>query len=454
MAHQSVTGIARQDTVNTGSDERGADRIAPGTPPVFTRALDFLGLERNVALNIAAGSLEAIGVGLWAGYLVKVLDAMGAAGWMIGFYGTVGGLMAAVAPYPGGLLSDRLGRGRALIVASGLSLAGFGIYLVAPTWWYFIPGAVLLSFAGNFRFMGSTALVSDRIGPRRRTTSLAVGNVIGRLPGIISPPLGGALIAFMVARSKSMAPADISEDARQTLGLLSGFRWAMGITIVLVCVAILLQRRYYKLPPARQDSGPMHPIRVFRSMRGDIKRLLLADCVVRIGSGLHMFFVPLYVLNVLERGYVEMGSLLSLMTATSVIMYIPAAKLADRTGQGSRRPIVGTTFLFFAAFPLALVLAPSAIWLIGVFVIAGLREFGEPARKALIMDLAGGGDGLGRRIGAYYMARGIAVFPAAFLGGLLWGWKPEAPFVIGGLVSAAGLVWFVLERVLFVREVR
>lgn len=419
---------------------------------ILARVLDFLGLERNVAMNIAAGSLEAIGVCLWAGYLVKVLDAMGAAGWMIGFYATVSGLMAAVAPYPGGLLSDRLGRGRALIVGSCLSLMGFGIYLVAPTWWLFIPGAVLLSFAGNFRFMGSQALVSDQTRPRRRTISMAVGNVLGRLPGIISPPLGGALIAFMVARSKSMAQAGISEDALQTQGLLHGFRWAMGITMILVCASILLQRRYYRLPPTGQNSGPVHPIRVFRSMHSDLKRLLLADSVVRIGSNLHMIFVPLYVLNVLKRGYLEMGSLLSLMTATSVIMYIPAAKLADRTGQASRRPFVATTFLFFAAFPLALVLAPSPIWLIGVFVIAGLRELGEPARKALIMDLAGDREGLGRRIGAYYMVRGIVVFPAVFLGGLLWSWKPQAPFVLGSLISTAGFVWFVLERVLFARE--
>jgi len=443
----------RQGAVNGGPARRSDGGTVRPTARVFARVLDFFGLERNVVVNVAAGSLQALGVALWGGYLVKVLDALGAAGWMIGFYGAVGGLMAAVAPYPGGLLSDRLGRGRALVLASCLSLTGFGIYMVAPTWWWFIPGALLLSFAGSFRFMGGQALTGDRLRENRRAVSLGVQNVIGRLPGVISPPLGGALIAFMVARAQRMAQGTVGRDVIQTQGLLHGFRWAVGITIVLVSVAILLQRRYYKLPPAGRDSSPVHPIRILRSMRGELKRLLLADSVVRIGSGLHMIFVPLYVLNVLKRGYVEWGSLLSLMTATSVIMYIPAAKLADRAGRASRRPFVGATFLFFAAFPLALVLAPSAVWLIGVFIIAGLREFGEPARKALIMDLAGDGDGLGRRMGAYYMARGVLVFPAAFLGGLLWGWRPEAPFVLGGLISAAGLAWFVLEGALFSRKV-
>ncbi|KPK78966.1 MAG: hypothetical protein AMJ81_14135 [Phycisphaerae bacterium SM23_33] len=86
-----------------------------------------------------------------------------------------------------------------------------------------------------------------------------------------------------------------------------------------------------------------------------------------------------------------------------------------------------------------------------MFLIAGLREFGEPARKALIMDLADGQQ-LGRRIGAYYMVRGMLICPAPFLGGLLWGWNPAAPFVLGGLVSATGLAWFVLEGLLFGRQ--
>jgi len=295
------------------------------------------------------------------------------------------------------------------------------------------------------------ALTGDRVREHRRAISVGVQNVLGRLPGVISPPLGGALIALMLTRAKAAAQGAVSEPALQTLGLLHGFRWAVGITIVLTAVAILLQRRYYRLPPPRQDNGPVHPMRVLRSMRSDLKRLLLADCLIRIGSGMHMTFVPLYVLNVLSRGYVEWGALLSLMTATSVIMYIPAAKLADRAGRFSRRPFVGATFLFFAAFPLVLVLAPSAVWLIGVFVVAGLREFGEPARKALIMDL-GHGEGLGRRIGAYYMVRGIVICPAPLLGGVLWGWDPAAPFVLGGLVSATGLVWFVLEGLLFARK--
>ncbi len=390
---------------------------------------DFLGLEHNVLVMVIAASLQTLGTGLWQGYLSKVLQFLGATGTMIGAFGTVGGLIGTVSPYFGGVLSDRMGRGRALILASTLALAGFCIYLVAPTWWWFIPGVILLRFAGSFRFMGSLALTGDRLPERRRAISIGVQGVITRLPRVISPTLGGLLMA-------------------SSLGLLWGFRTAVAVTLVLMVIAILIQRRYYRLPPPAEDEASLHPLAVLRAMKGELKGLLLADSLVRFGDRMFQMFLVLYVINVLGRGFVEFGSLLALRTATSVLLYIPVAKLADRAGRASRRPFVLATLLFIAAFPLALVDAPSAAWLIPLFILQGLREFGEPARKALILDLAPDA-ARGRQIGVYYMVRGIVMFPAPLIGGLLWDWNYVAPFLIGGIISSLGVLWFVLHGILF-----
>ena len=427
-------------------DELNTHKASQASPGSFARVLDFLGLDRNVMVMIAAVSLQGLGTQLWLGYTVKVLDALKAAGWMIGFYGTTSTLMSAVAPYPAGLLSDRLGRGRVLIIASVLALMGFAVYLVAPTWWMFIPGAILIRFAGSFRFMSSLALTGDRLRERRRAVSIGIQSVFGRLPRVISPPLGGILIAYMVTREK--AGGTVSEEAVQTLGLLHGFRWAVGMTMALTVIAIVIQCRYYRLPPPKRDDSPLHPLQVLRHIRSDLKRLLLADSLVRIGSRLYMTFTPLYVLNILGRGYVEWGSLQSVVAITSIITYIPTAKLADRSGRASRRPFIAATFLFFSIYPFALLLAPSAAWLIPVFIISGLREAGEPARKALIMDLAAQSS-LGRQMGAYHMIRGIFMSMAPLFGGVLWGWNPRNPFILGGAISMVGLLWFVLEGMFF-----
>jgi len=51
--------------------------------------------------------------------------------------------------------------------------------------------------------------------------------------------------------------------------------------------------------------------------------------------------------------------------------------------------------------------------------VRGLKEFGEPTRKALIMDLAPEGKKAGT-FGVYYLLRDVVVSLAAFGGALLW----------------------------------
>ncbi len=62
------------------------------------------------------------------------------------------------------------------------------------------------------------------------------------------------------------------------------------------------------------------------------------------------------------------------------------------------------------------------------FIIRGLKEFGEPTRKALIMDLAPEGK-KASTFGAYYLIRDAIVSVAAFSGALLWGTSIPPRFI-------------------------
>jgi len=119
---------------------------------------------------------------------------------------------------------------------------------------------------------------------------------------------------------------------------------------------------------------------------------------------------------------------------TSILVYIPAGKIADRIG---RKPFVILTFLSFALFPVALVIASSFTLLVGAFVVGGLREIGEPSRKAMIVDFAQ--DNIrARSVGLYYLIRSLSITPAAAIGGLLWKVAPQLPFVIAGIIGIIG----------------
>ena len=146
----------------------------------------------------------------------------------------------------------------------------------------------------------------------------------------------------------------------------------------------------------------------------------------------------LYVTNVLRFSVAQFGTLIAIQVVTSILVYIPAGRIADRIG---RKPFVIATFAGFALFPLAIIAASTFTLLIGAFIIGGLREIGEPSRKAMIVDFAA--EGLrARSVGLYYLVRSLSITPAGLVGGLLWTIKPELPFIVAGLIGIIGTVVF------------
>jgi MFS family permease len=97
--------------------------------------------------------------------------------------------------------------------------------------------------------------------------------------------------------------------------------------------------------------------------------------------------------------------------------------------------------VFFTLFPLTLLWADNFAWLAVAFVVRGLKEFGEPARKALIIAQAPP-QLRARTYGAYYLIRDCVVTLGSFLGAWLWSLSPQANFLGAALLGAAGALWF------------
>jgi MFS family permease len=159
---------------------------------------------------------------------------------------------------------------------------------------------------------------------------------------------------------------------------------------------------------------------------------------VRTCEGLVDVFLVLYVLDIVGIRAPEYGLLIGVQMATAILGYLPGAKLAERIG---RKPLVTATFVAFALFPIAVVAADSFPALVAAFIVGGLREIGEPARKALIVDLAQPRF-RARTVGMYYLVRSVSIAPAATLGGLLWQSDPSLPFFLAGGFGLLGAATF------------
>lgn len=400
-------------------DRTGAPITSHPPQPVRRRAARAVYRERNIVAISLATLLLALGENLWKRFLPKYLEALGAPVTAIGLFGTCQDFLDGVYQYPGGWIGDRFGRRRALLLFVALAAIGYALYWWAPAWPFIFLG---LGFVMAWSSMASPtlfAVVGDALPRERRALGFTVQSVLRRIPIAVAPTLGGLAIA--------------------AYGIVDGIHLGLGLTVALAAVTLIAVRRV-NIPVARDDV-PTNIIAVWRSLPPPLRWLLTSDIFVRTCEGLVDVFLVLYAINIVGISAPAFGALMAVQASTAIISYIPVARVADRVG---RKPFVIATFIAFAAFPVAVVLAHDFASLVVAFVIGGLRELGEPARKAMIVDLV---QPLlrARSIGLYYLLRSVAIAPAAFVGGILWNVTPALPFWIAGGTGLVGVIVFAVS---------
>jgi MFS family permease len=376
-------------------------------------------VRRATALALA---LFVFGFGeeLWFRYLPEYLRALGASAFTLGLFGTLKDFLDAAYAYPGGRISDRLGTRRALLLFGALSTVGFAILWA----WQSIAGV----FIGIFLVMAwaslglpaTFALVGEELEGGARVVGFTMQAILKRLPIVLAPPLGGLIL--------------------ERFGMKDGMRIGLAASIVLsIAMLIGLGRALRRTgeavaPPQDAGSAPMRT-----RLPAALRQLLIADCLIRLCEGLPEVFLVVWAIEIVRVTPAQFGILVSILMVTAIASYLPAAALA---GRAEKKPFVILTYAFFTLYPLAVLASRSFGALAAASVVGGLREIGEPARKALIVDLSDP-RARGRTVGVYYALRGFAVAGAAAVGGALWTIRPSLTFLIAGALGVAGTLWAV-----------
>src|SRR6266704_4536991 len=184
------------------------------------KVADYLSLDRNVSIASAAVFILGFGEKLWKKFLPKYLEALGASTPVIGLFGTAEDFFDAIYQYPGGWIADHLGRRRAFLIFIALSSGGYVVYLFSP-WWPLLFVALALVMA--WQSMASPAIfaiIGDSLPRERRAMGFTLQSILKRLPIVIAPILGGALIASQ--------------------GTLKGVHTGLLITLALAAITVLL----------------------------------------------------------------------------------------------------------------------------------------------------------------------------------------------------------------------
>lgn len=341
----------------------------------------------------------------------------------IGLLAGMDDLLSALYSFPGGYLSDRLGTKRALLVFNALSMVGYLCVIFIQTWWAVLVGAAFFISWSAISLPATMDLVAKIVPKNRRAMGVSVLSLVRRIPKMLGPVVGGACIALW--------------------GVGAGVRVAFVAALALALAAAVLQQAMIPDDAGGAKEAEPNPLKLWREMPEGLRNLLVSDILIRFCERIPDAFVVVWATRAALHPVSELtfGWLSAIENITAVLVYVPVAYLADRFG---KKPFVLITFGFFTCFPLALLHAQSAGPLAAAFVVRGLKEFGEPTRKSLILDLSPE-DRQAAMFGLYYLMRDVVVSVAAFGGALLWMISPAVNFWTASLFGLAGTVWFALK---------
>jgi MFS family permease len=380
--------------------------------------VEFLGLRRNVVLLLVALVLAGTGERLWLGFAPKYLETLGAGILIIGLFDALQTLLGAVYAYPGGWITDRIGQRRSLLLFNGLSFGGYVLVYFWQSWQALIIGVFLFLAWSALSLPATFAVVATSLDKSKHTMGIGVQSMVRRVPMMVGPVIGGWLV--------------------------TNYGWEDGIRFALMgCMAMSLATmifQWFMAEPLVPNSITKEVSfgAVVRSFNPTLRELLMSDILIRFCERLPYAFVIIWAINHAKITAQQFGWLVAIEMATAMVCYIPVAHLADKHGQ---KRFVLATFLFFTAFPLTMMIAQDFNMLVIAFIVRGLKEFGEPARKALIIAQASP-EIRARAYGAYYLIRDCIVTTGSFLGAWLWYLEPLLNFVVAAFCGAVGTWWF------------
>jgi MFS family permease len=360
------------------------------------RIAEFFGLKKNIVALLAMVILVGLGEKMAERFLPLYLMALGGGAFSVGLLNGLDNLLSALYSFPGGYASDKLGYKRALLLFNLLAMAGYVVVIAIPNWQAVILGAILFVSWTAISLPATMDMVATVLPRNKRTMGVSLHSLVRRIPMALGPVIGGALIG--------------------AFGETQGVRFAFIVAFVLAGVSLILQQVMIA-DEKRTSAEKVQPKSYgLTLLNAPLRNLLVSDILVRFCEQIPYAFVVIWCVSINKITPLQFGLLTTIEMATAMLVYIPVAYLADKS---TKKPFVVTTFVFFTMFPLVLLVAQSFWVMVIAFVIRGLKEFGEPTRKALIMDLAPDGR-KAATFGVYYLIRDIIVSVAAFGGALLW----------------------------------
>lgn len=380
-------------------------------------------LKKNSSMTAMVILVILVGLGekMAERFLPLYLIALGGSTWSVGFLNAMDNLLSALYSFPGGYLSDSLGYKKSLQLFTLVAMFGYLLVILIPAWQAVLIGAVFFISWTAVSLPAIMSLVSKAVPKERRAFGVSIHSFFRRIPMAIGPVIGGVLIG--------------------AFGTEKGVRYAFITALIMGAISILVVEKFMAADAGEKRESMKQKKKIPELFSPDLKSLLASDILIRFAEQIPYAFVVIWAVQNNHLSALQFGVLTTIEMIVAMLVYVPVAAMADKYG---KKRFVLITFGFFTAFPLVLLISHSFPMFVLAFIVRGLKEFGEPTRKALIMDLAPD-DAKARTFGAYYLIRDVIVSIAALSSAWLWNISPQANFLTAAGFGVLGTIVFAIR---------
>jgi len=394
--------------------------------------------NRNLAVMTFTQTFYMFTAFLWWPYRSLFILELGADKELLGLILMVETICQVIFQLPGGVLTDRLGRKKVIIVGSFFRFVAPFVYLLSTHWSHIVPG-LMLNMVGMISLPATNSLIAESLPPERRSSGYAAYRTITWMPMIITSLLGGMFMDYM--------------------GVVTGVRYCLMAMVAFSLISILVRWRFLEetmdlsaMREKRESQGSQDRGSFLQGLGRMPRELWILTAV----AGLSAFsmrtvwsFMVVYAVEEVGITKTQWGLIGTVVSIIGTVLTLPGGMLADRIGKKpcitvskTLGPLQTLGFTFANGF-WPLMLARSVGGVAQGFGGVVWGPMGGPVWQSLVADCTPPEE-RGRMMGLMGSIAGLASTPASYVGGYLYdNVSPVSPFYLSFVLDALSTVVFV-----------
>lgn len=323
-----------------------------------------------------------------------------------------------------GRWSDRAGRRPLLLLGMTGYVISQVLFGLATSLWLLYAARMLGGVLSSATLPVSAAYVADATTEDERSRGMAWLGTATSLGFVVGPALGGLL-----------ARRDLHASARHGYGMIDGFSIPFFVAAALGLFTLAAAIRWLpeSLPAPAPGSRSEEPD--WRTLVRSLSPLLGLAFVGQFALAMFAATFALHAIAILKYGPAEVGAVFVVCGVVMAVCQVGASGLlAGRVGEMGQ---IGLGFALMGT-SLAVLMVPRRMF--AVLALVGLLALGmaliAPNLSALI-SRRGGSRRAGTALGAQNAANSLGQASGPLVGGALFVWQMNAPYVLSGGVLVA-----------------